>query len=245
MIVNQLNKDRHLDVFRKRLCAGATNHGSSSESMSEDETTHEVRSNRVASATSNTSSLHSLQNDRHSSVSDGPHLTSLRDEIFVPKSSRLNLTPKNKSKFDETILASAAFTAATEPVDVQNEVRWFEGELPTKPYEEIDKSTVLRNNHTESSPRPRRPSKESISSTSTIESLTYDSKSNEGKNVPELAEHERKKKLGHYRSKSDQFRRFRPFGTTMQPAYGTRENGSKMDVDPISSSLPTNSDVAG
>ena len=245
LIINQLNKERYLDIFRKKLCDGSINDGkSSSDSLSENETTPELWSDRVSSTASDTSSLHNLPNDRRS-VTEDSNLTSIRDEIFVPKSSRLNLTPKNKSKFNETILATAAFTAATEPVDVQSEVRWFEGELPSKPYEEIDNNTLLRNTQNESGRLRRRPSKESISSTSTVESLTFDSKSREGENVSGVLEHARKKKLGHYRSKSDQFRRFRPFGTTKQPPYDSRENGSKGDVDQISSSLPTNSDVAG
>ncbi len=243
-----MNKERYLDVFRKKLCDGSLNDDkSSSDSMSENETTPDVRSDRVPSAASDTFSLQSLPKDRRS-VTEDSDLSSLndgRDEIFVPKSSRLNVTLKNKSKFNETILATAAFTAATEPVDVQNEVRWFEGELSTKPYEENDNSTLLRNTHAESVGPLRRPSKESVSSTSTIESLTSDSKSNESKNASGISEHEKKKKLGHYRSKSDQFRRFRPFGTTKQPAYDKREIGSKNNIDPLSSSLPTNSDVAG
>ena len=236
-----------MDVFRKKLRDGLSSDDSfSSASMSENETTPDVRSDRVPSSASDNSSLKSIPKDRRSVTGDAdfPSLNDGRDEIFVPKSSRLNLTQKNKSKFNETILATAAFTAATEPVDVQNEVRWFEGELPTKCYEENDK-TLLRNcGHAQSGKLRRRSSKDSISSTSTIESLTFESKHNESKNTSGLSEHEMKKKLGHYRSKSDQFRRFRPFGTTRHLSIDIGENSSK-NVDSISTSLPTNSDVAG
>ena len=111
--------------------------------MSENETTPGVRSDRVPSTASDASSVQSLPKDRRSITEDSdlPSLNDGPDEIFVPKSTRLNFTQKNKSKFNETILATAAFTAATEPVDIQNEVRWFEGELPRQPYEENDKKT--------------------------------------------------------------------------------------------------------
>lgn len=239
-----------MDVFRKKLCDGCSliDDDSSSDSVSENETTPGVRSDRVPSTASDASSLQSLPKDRRS-ITEDSDLSSLndgRDEIFVPKSTRLNLTQKNKSKFNETILATAAFKAATEPVDIQNEVRWFEGELPRQPYEENDKKTLLRNAHSESDRLlNRRPSKESISSTSTIESLTFDSKSNESKSISGLSEHEQKKKLGHYRSKSDQFRGFRPFGTTKSKQLPHNAGGSKNHIDPLSTSLPTNSDVAG
>lgn len=233
-------------MFRKKLCEGSLNNdNSSSDSMNESE--EPVGSDCLPSAASDTSSLKSLQKERSSVTEDFSSLNDGRDEIFVPKSSRLSFTQKNKSKFNETILASAAFTAATEPVDVQNEIRWFEGELvPTKPFEalENDDKTLLRNAQTGSDKLTRRLSKESISSTSTIESLPFESKSIESKNT--LCEHEKKKKLGHYRSKSDQFRRFRPFGTTKQIHYDGGGNGSSNDIDCLSStSLPTNSDAAG
>ncbi|XP_028402060.1 run domain Beclin-1-interacting and cysteine-rich domain-containing protein-like isoform X2 [Dendronephthya gigantea] len=244
-----LNKERYLEVFRKKFCDhGSLNDDNSScDSMSENDEP-DVRSDRVPSTASNASSSQGFQKDRPS-VSEDPELPSLndgRDEIFVPKSSRLSITQKTKPKFDETVLATAAFTAATEPVDVQNEVRWFEGGLPTKPYEDGNTKTLLRNAQTESERLLRRPSKDSISSNSTIESLTFDSRNNEGQNTTGLSEHDKKKKLGHYRSKSDQFHRFRPFGTTRQPFFDDGgHNGSKSNnADTFSTSLPTNSDVA-
>lgn len=208
----------------------------------------DVRTDRVPSTASNASSSQGFQKDRPS-VTEDQDLSSLndgRDEIFVPKSSRLSITQKTKPKFDETVLATAAFTAATEPVDVQNEMRWFEGGLPTKPHQDDGTKTLLRTTHADPDRPLRRPSLESISSNSTIESLTFDSKNNEDQSTPELSEHEKKKKLGHYRSKSDQFLRFRPFGTTKQTLYDEgRYNGSKNNSDTFSTSLPANSDVAG
>ena len=234
-------------MFRKKLHDGLSSDDDSfsSASTSENETTSDARSDRVPSSTSGNSPLQILPKDIRS-LADSADLQSLndgRDEIFVPKPSRLSLTQKSKSKFSETILATAAFTAATEPVDIRNEVRWFEGELPTKSYEENDK-TLLRNSHAESGIRQRRSSKDSISSTSTIESMTFESKHNESKNTPGLSEHEKKKRLGHYRSKSDQFRRFRPFGTTRHLSINAGGSSPK-NVESISTSLPTNSDVAG
>ena len=238
-----------MDLLRKKLCDGSLNDdNSSSDSISEDETTPYVRSLRTLSTASDTSSLRSLPKDRRSMTDDSelPPPNDGRDEIFVPKSSRLNMSQKKKSKFNETILATAAFTAATEPVDIQNEVRWFEGELPAKPYEGNDSKTLLRNTHNESDAlHKRRPSNESISSTSTIDSLTFDFKITDGINTSGKSEPVMKKKLGHYRSKSDQFRRFRPFGTTKQLPNDAGKNGLKNDAEALSTSLPANSDVAG
>lgn len=230
------------------MCDGTSknDNSSSADSMSESETLSDVRSRRVSSTASEPSSFHTLSKDKRSASAQSdllPLQSDGRDEIFVPKSSRLNLTLKNKSKFNETILASAAFTAATEPIDIHNEVRWFEGELPTKECKENDGKATLRKTNAAPDRLARIPSRESISSTSTIESLTFDSKSNDEKNISGL--NDKNKKLGHYRSKSDQLVRFRPFGTTKPQPYLAGGNESKPDMDSLSTSLPANSDVTG
>lgn len=242
-----------MEEFRKRLSEGSSNvEGSSSEYTSATE--DPVNGDDVSNETVAVANENREKEFEKTSESDEPDFFTINDEepdnFFLPKSSRLDSmkSRKQKPKFNETILATAAYAAATKPLDVQNEIRWFEGEvIETTPFgiPNGSKTDNLENTNTESNTKLRRPSSESLSSTSTIDSLPFDTKivlNNENK--VELSEHDKKKKLGHYRSKSDQLRRLRPFGSS-KPIDQKAGNSSKDDGDTLSSSLPTNSDVAG
>lgn len=216
--------------------SGNTDESSSTDSANENqslETESRIRSKDSSTSKTNESPSNSVCN-----------------EIFVPKSSRLNVSSKSTSKFNETVLASAAFKAATEPIDVQNEMRWFEGEFhSSRHYSLIERRMHRNNSHIESS-RNRlysdayiSPKTRSLSSGS--ESFLSDSKSKDDNGKSELNEPDKRKVLGHYRSKSDQLRRFRPFGTTKQTSFNAAQHEKNVADDVLSSSLPTNSDIAG
>ena len=242
----QLNKQRYVEQFRKNLGEDSSKYTSSSSEYTSANEDPDVDIKPI-----NDTQMHIGKDLGRTSVSNEMDFFSLnednRDSFFSPKSSRPSPKVHAKSKINETILATAAFNAATEPVDVQNEIRWFEGELvETTPFEVTNngnKTNLVNSHDEECNKEARRPSNASLSSTSTIDSLPNDSKSvmSQG-NKDDLSEHEKKKKIGHYRSKSDQFRRFRPFGTNKPNNERASLNG---DGDSFSSSLPTNSDVTG